>query len=193
MKYLFCPWIGNLIIILFLNLFLSACAYRQGVPERVIPGGYKWVRVPIFKNLSQEPGIEVNFTNTMIDEIQKSRVAHVVDDADIVVEGIIEDVNYTPTAKRTGEETALLPRGTVQATEYRIVVLMRVSILRNSDHNVLWSGQFNGERTYTAPQIASAIVNSANPLYNLSARRSNIKEIANDLVAEAFDRMTENF
>lgn len=174
-------------------LFLTHCAYRQGNPERVIPGGYRWVKVPIFKNLSQEPEIEVYFTNAMIEQIQKSKVAHVVDDADILVEGVIESVNYIPTAKRTGDEVPLLPRGTVQATEYRILILARVSVFRKSDHGVLWSGQFNGERTYTAPQIASAIINTANPLYNLTARRSNIKEIANDLVTEAFDRMTENF
>ena len=140
-----------------------------------------------------EPGIEVMFTNSMVDEIQRSRVAHVVDDADVAVEGAIEEVTYIPVSKRTGDDFTLLPKGTVQATAYRILVLANVALVRKSDNKTLWVGEFNGERIYTPPLIASAIVNSANPLYNLAARRASIKEIANDLVVEAFDRMTENF
>jgi hypothetical protein len=174
-------------------VFFTGCAYRQGTPDRTMPGGYRWVRVPIFKNYTQEPGIEVFFTNAMIDEIQRSRVAHVVEDSDVFVQGNIEEVNYRMGGKRTSSDFPLLPEGAVQATEYRILILARISVIRGSDQKVLWTGQFNGERTYTAPQIASAVVNTANPLYNLSARRLNIKEVANDIASEAFDRMTENF
>jgi hypothetical protein len=173
--------------------FLTGCAYRQGTPDRSMPGGYRWVKVPIFKNYTQEPGIELSFTNALIEEVQRSRVAQVVEDSDISIEGVIEDVNYRLGGKRTSSDYALLPEGAVQATEYRILILARISVIRGSDQKVLWTGQFNGERTYTAPQIASAVVNTANPLYNLSARRLNIKEVASDIATEAFDRMTENF
>jgi hypothetical protein len=125
--------------------------------------------------------------------VQRSRVAQVVEESDISVQGVIEEVNYRLGGKRTSSDYSLLPEGAVQATEYRILILARISVIRGSDQKVLWTGQFNGERTYTAPQIASAVVNTANPLYNLSARRLNIKEVANDIASEAFDRMTENF
>lgn len=173
--------------------FLAGCAYRQGTPDRSMPGGYRWVRVPIFKNYTQEPGIEVSFTNALVEEIQRSRVAQVVEDSDVYIQGVIEEVNYRMGGKRTSSDFPLLPEGAVQATEYRILILARILVIRGSDQKVLWTGQFNGERTYTAPQIASAVVNTANPLYNLSARRLNIKEVANDIASEAFDRMTENF
>lgn len=180
-------------LILFYFCFLAGCAYRQGTPDRSMPGGYRWVKVPIFKNYTQEPGIEISFTNALIEEVQRSRVAQVVEDSDISVQGIISEVNYRLGGKRTSIDYPILPEGAVQATEYRILILAQISVIRESDQKVLWTGQFNGERTYTAPQIASAVVNTANPLYNLSARRLNIKEVANDIASEAFDRMTENF
>ncbi len=188
--------ICNFIFLLSIYLIhLSSCAYRQGAPERVMPGGYKWVKVPIFKNYTQEPGTEVFFTNSMIDELQKSKIATVVDNSDIVVEGAIESISYTPTSIKyeKDDKTQTLPIGAVQATDYRIVVVTTISLVRKSDQSILWSSKFDGERTYTAPQISGAIVNSANPLYNLSARRSGLKEIANDMASEAIDRMTENF
>lgn len=40
-------------------LLLASCAYRLGSPDRGLPGGYRQVYIPMFKNMSQEPGIEV--------------------------------------------------------------------------------------------------------------------------------------
>ena len=70
---------------------------------------------------------------------------------------------------------------------------MNLSIKKRNDEKILWNGQFTGERTFSAARIQAAIVNSANPLYNLSARRRNIAVLAQDMVAEANDKMTENF
>ncbi|MNY58066.1 hypothetical protein D3C86_1943590 [compost metagenome] len=68
-----------------------------------------------------------------------------------------------------------------------------MKLVRQADGTELWSGSFSGERTYVAPQVTLAGVNSVNPLYNLSARRQNIDIMANDIMTEAHDRITENF
>jgi hypothetical protein len=68
-----------------------------------------------------------------------------------------------------------------------------VKVVRQADGTELWAGSFSGERTYAAPQVTLAGVNSVDPLYNLSARRQNIDLMANDLMLEAHDRITENF
>ncbi|HRO68381.1 MAG TPA: hypothetical protein PL182_12500, partial [Pseudobdellovibrionaceae bacterium] len=62
-----------------------------------------------------------------------------------------------------------------------------------SDSEVVWEGRFRGERTYAAPQVHMAGVNSVNPLYNLSARRQNLDVLAQEMMIEAHSRMTENF
>lgn len=182
-------------VILALALFtlhLSGCTYRLGSPERVIPGGYRQISVPIFKNYTQETGIEVAFTNALIGEFERSRTARVVDPrrAEAQVDGEIVSIIYQASGDTVA---ATLPENTVLRTNYRILLTVRVTLRRRSDQNVLWSGQFEGERTYTAPQVTAAGINTVNPLYNLSARRQNINVMAGDLMAEAHDRMLESF
>ncbi len=175
----------------------TSCAYRMGSGERSIPGGYKQVSVPVFKNKTQETGIEVGFTKSLINEFQRSRIARVVEKplSEVSVVGSIDSVSYQPGAKRVAGDSAspYLPNGTVIASEYRILLTVTVKVVRQADGIELWSGTFAGERTYVAPQVTLAGVNSVNPLYNLSARRQNIEKMANDLMEEAHDRITENF
>jgi hypothetical protein len=170
------------------------CAYRFGAPERTLPGGYSKVKIPIFKNLTQETGIEVFFTRSLKNQFERSQVAVVEDeDSEVFIDGHIDSVQYKPQGKRTKEDISTLADGAVLAAEYRVLIVATVSVLKKSDLSVLWTGQFKGERTYSAPQITTAIVNSADPLYNQSARRRTIENISQDMMAEAHDRMTENF
>lgn len=188
----------RLAVLVMMPLLLGACAsYHLGSVGRSIPGGYKQISVPIFKNKTQETGIEMAFTNSLLQEFQRSKIVKVVDKnlSEVLIEGKIDSVEYQPAARKTsGDASApFLPNGTVIATEYRILVWATVRIIRQADGLELWSGRFSGERTYSAPQVTLAGVNSVNPLYNLSARRQNIDVMASDMMAEAHDRMTENF
>jgi hypothetical protein len=185
----------KLILLTIVGGLLTSCAYRLGSSERSLPGGAKLIAVPVFKNKTMEPGIEVAFTNALIQEFERSGVAKVspLSMAEVRAEGHIESISYVPSGKRTSADLPLLPTGAVLATEYRILVKAFVTILRNHDNKILWSGEFNGERTYSAPQVASATINTVNPLYNLSARRQNIETLSVNMMAEAHDRLTENF
>jgi TolB-like protein len=189
-------------IVRFFSIFLLAlstfsCAYRLGIGNRAVPGGYKSVSVPMFKNRSMETGIEVSFTNAMLQQFQRSHVAKIVDDnlSEVRIEGEISEVRYLPGAKQVSGDAAApyLPEGTVLATEYTILLSAKVRVVRRSDNIEIWAGKFDGERTYSAPQVTIAGLNSVNPLYNQSARRQNIDSLATDLMAEAHNRMTESF
>jgi TolB-like protein len=174
-------------------LLENGCAYHLGSVHRSLPGSYKQVSIPVFKNKSQEVGIEVPFTNNLILEFQRSRVARVVEkkDSDIMLEGTIDNVTYvTGGTSTTGD---FLAKGAVIATEYRILIGVTVRAIRQIDGAELWRGSFSGETTYSAPQVTLAGVNSVNPLYNLSARRQNIESKSVDMMSEAHDRITENF
>jgi hypothetical protein len=198
--------------ILLLNfcVLTSGCAYRLGSPDRTLPGGYKQISIPMFKNLSQEVGIEVYYTNSLIQEFERSKIARVVDPnlAEAVIEGEIESVTYTPSGQNQGLTTPpgpnppstagtnnapVLPTGTVLAAQYQILVTVKITVKRNSDKSILWTGSFNGERTYIAPQVLNAVINTVNPLYNLSARRQNIQVLSGEMMQEAHNRITENF
>ncbi len=201
----------NLILLLSLS-FTVSCAYHAGFGERAIPGGYTHIAVPVFKNHTIETGVEVYFTNAMIRELERSKLAKVTNrnDAQVTLEGIVTSVVFVPGAQTvskfnptmnpnnindidTSNPTNPIPYGTALFHEYRILVTIELSLRRNSDQKVLWSGLFNGERKYDAPIVGSPILNSVNAVYNHSAHYQNIALMAGDMMSEAHDRMTENF
>lgn len=170
---------------------MTACAYRLGSPDRSLPGGYRQVTVPMFKNSSYEPGIEVAFTNALIQEFERARVVRVTEpsQAEVLVEGLIHKVDYTADVPKSDG----LPDGAVLSRSYTITVGATVTIRRQSDRSILWQGEFSGAKQYYSPQITATGLNTVNPLYNLSARRQNIDQIAIEMMSEAHDRLTENF
>jgi hypothetical protein len=77
-----------------LLLSLTACAYHFGAVKRNIPGSYDRVAVPVFKNRTPEVGLEVPFTKSMVEEIERGHIASVVsrDESQVVIEGEITNV-----------------------------------------------------------------------------------------------------
>lgn len=174
---------------------LSACAYRLGTGDRRLPGGYREIAVPVFSNLTQETGIETDFTNALIRRFSRSQVAKVVEKeiAPVKIEGRILKLTETSRFAGKGGEITTLPSQTVLTTEYRLEVQALVVVKRTSDQAVLWQGNLRGERVYPAPRIGAAVLNSANALYNQSARKASIADLAVEMMDEAHDLMTENF
>lgn len=185
--------------LLAITFFSSSCAYRMGSPDRSLPGGYKQIFIPMFRNKSMEPAIEVAFTNALILEFQKAKIGHVVDEkqAEILIDGVIERVDFNrvgaPVTSDPDQSNNKLPIGTVRTSAYEIVIIAEIYLRKTSDNSILWSGRFVGSRSYSAPSIETAVINTVNPLYNQSARRQNIDAKASEMMAEAHDRITENF
>jgi hypothetical protein len=174
---------------------LSGCAYSMGIEDRRLPEGYKLVSVPVFKNTTQEVGVEVPFTNAMIREFARSQVAKVVDksEAQVVLEGTVDRVTYEVSNSCTRGVGCPIPGNTMLNSEYRVTVSAKMVLKRASDGRALWSQDFSGQKIYPAPRIGLAGLNSANALYNHSSRQENLSAIAGDMMAEAHGRLTENF
>ena len=176
------------------TVFVMGCGYSFGPKDRSIPGGHKKIAIPIFKNKSQEVGIEMSFTNSLLQEFQRTQVAEVVPEslAEATIHGEITSLKYVGDGTLKASDANTLPLDTVLWTGYNIVLDVSVVLIR-ADGKILWQSTFRGEKSYTAPQITRAGLNSANPLYNLSSRRQNIDLMAQDLMAQAYGRITENF
>ena len=182
---------------------LGGCAYHVGLTDRSLPGGYKQVSVPIFKNRTEDVGIEAEFTNAMIRRLNRSQAAQVTnkETAPLVMEGTILQIETKRGAGVAGQGTNFsvkseiprLPKDSVLISEYRLVVSANIRLRRKSDDKIIWESNFSNERVYSAPRIGTPIVNSANALYNHSARVDTISMLAEEMMAEAHDRMTENF
>lgn len=187
----------NFALILSLLAFsLSAgCAYRFGLGERALPGGYRQVAIPVFKNKSPEVGIEAGFTNALIRRFARSQVADVTSKelAPLVLEGTIDTVSVAAGAPQTPGQLTTLPDSTVLNTQYTIVVSSTLVLKRQSDEKILWQGNFRSERVYPAPRIGAPVLNSANTTYNQSAKINAITALAEEMMAEAHNRVTESF
>jgi hypothetical protein len=171
---------------------MAGCAYKIGQSSRVLPGNFKAVSIPIFENKTQETQIEVFFSNALLNEIEKSKVAEVIseDFSEARIVGVIDTIEILPGGRREGGD---LPVGTVLASEYRILLSVTIKFLRKFDNKVLWSHKAFGERTYVAPQVTQSVVNTVNPLYNHSARRLTIEILSKQMMSEVVSLMTENF
>jgi len=182
--------------LLFLSPLLASCAYHLGNQERDIPGGYRTVAVPVFKNNTMETGVEVYFTNALIREFARSRIGRITEksQAQTTLEGTITSISYIVASQIGSSETSTaIPNYTVLTTGYRVFVKTSLRLIRNSDQKVLWAGNFEGERSYLAPKVGKEVINSADPLYNQSARNQNLQIMAKDIMTEAHNRLTENF
>lgn len=174
------------------------CAYHWGSAQKTLPGGYKQIAIPVFANQTQEVGIEVDFTNAIVREFIQSELAEVVHEnvAPLKLEGIIETIKTESRSAAQAQnkpEIKALPADTVLTTSYRLEVTVRLRLRRTSDQTILWENTVTNERVYSAPRIGSVVLNSANVLYNQSARRSNFASLATEMMEEGYDRMTENF
>lgn len=196
----------KLATLLFTSVFLltSCGGYHVGDSDRQIPGGYRTVAIPVFQNKSMEAGIESPFTNALVREFERGRVGRVTSksEAQTTLEGTIDAVTYVVTTQLNknqpggaflGSDTSPNTANKLLNTEYRILLATTLRLRRNSDQKILWEGTFNGERSYLAPQIGIEGINSADAVYNQSARNQNIEAMAVDLMNEAHNRITENF
>lgn len=173
-----------------------SCAYRFGDRGRALPGGYTQVAIPVFMNKSNEVSIETFFTNSLRREFERSGVAKLSakDDAPVVLEGEIMSVQFTPSAQVKNPALGFtLPLNAILNTEYRVVVVAKLKLRRKSDQRIMWEQSFNRERVYSAPQIGAEFINSANALYNQSSRLQTISTLADEIMEEAHDALTETF
>lgn len=183
-------------------LLCSSCAYQMGLKHRQFPGGYDKVSIPVFENRTQHVGAESYFTNALVREFHRSKIVKVVPQslAPVFIEGHIQSIDFESSAFVKGPESShsrrtapFLPPNTVLTTGYRVRVKIKILLLKTLDRTVVWQGSFNGEKAYPAPQVGLETINTANPLYNYSARNMNLQKVAQDMMSETHDRMMENF
>jgi hypothetical protein len=169
----------------------------MGDSVRTLPGGYDQIAIPVFSNKSDEVSIETYFTNALRREFERSQVARVTskDEAPVTLEGDITKVVVTPTAQALAGQNLgnSLPGNTVLNIEYIVVVTARLRLRRHSDQKVIWEQEFNREHVYDGPQIGADFINSANALYEQSSRLQTISDLAEEMMEEAHDCLTENF
>lgn len=176
---------------------LSSCAYKLSSKFDTLPGNVRLIYAPLFKNGSTEPGLEAYFSNSMKRELLNSRVVQLVDsenEADAVLYGTVLQVEIiSEEGAIEAKDTKFLPKNTILSTTTKITVTVDMKLQRKNSSEILWSSQFKQSRNYTPPQLTLPVINSANNLYNLSARRQTLETLSEEMMQLAFDRLVDNF
>lgn len=185
------------VIVFFLMLSLFGCAYKLSSRTQNLPGNVKSIQIPLFRNDSGEVGAETYFTNSLKVEALRSQFVSVKneeDQAQGVLQGRVTSVEVIADESIIeAKNTVYMPTETVLATQYRVTVAIELILRKSQTSTVLWRGNFVQTKSYSAPQITLPVVNTANSLYNESAKRQTLNDLSKEMMQAAFDRMVEDF
>lgn len=184
-------------ILLITTSVISSCAYNLSTKLDALPGGVKHIQIPLFKNTTTEPGVEVFFTNSLKLEALRSNVARVENEeanAEAILQGTIASITViADDSILEAENDTYLPKRSVLVQQYKVSVSVDLSLKKKGSNAVLWSGNFQQTKNFTAAQITLPVINSSNPLYNQSAKRQTLDALSKEMMQAGFDRMIENF
>jgi len=158
-------------------VFLAGCGYHFKGKENNLPKDITKISIPVFKNKTMETNIETFFTNALISQFVKSKELKLVDtkNADAIIYGTIRDFHL--------DTLTYYPNGKV--SEYRVTVVMDVSLVRTSDKKVIWRGKNMHEfEDYDA---------SNETLTNEARQQEAAIKISKFMAELIHDRMLENF
>ncbi|MCB0378988.1 MAG: LptE family protein [Bdellovibrionales bacterium] len=190
------------LIALSLLLSLCQCGYNWGRGERKLPGEHHTVFVAMFENRSTAVGAEADFTQAMIQELERSGFAVVAkkEAAEIIISGTIINVGVSGRASigtfssvDNLNKTAHSNFDASMFLDFVLSVDANILVTRTKDDKMIWQTFISRQRPYQGPRLKKDGLRSSNPLYNQSAKKNAVRLIAKDMMAEAFDRMTENF
>lgn len=180
-----------------ITFFLMGCAYKLSSQTQTLPGNVKSIQIPLFKNESSEVGVETYFTNALKVEAMRSKSVAVKNEeaqVEAVLQGRVTGVDViADESVIEAKNTTYMPTETVMATQYRVTVNVELVLQRSRSSEVLWRGNFVQTKNYSAPQITLPVVNTANSLYNESAKRQTLNDLSKEMMQAAFDRMVEDF
>lgn len=162
-----------------------------------MPGNISKIQIPLFINGTAEPLVETLFTNALVTEALKAKVVAIENDesnSEGVLQGYINAIDIlSAESVLEAKNTKYLPSQTVNAIQYVIYVSVRLELRKKGSSTLLWSAEFRQGKNYSAPQLTLPVINSANSLYNQSAKRQTLDSLSKEMMQAAFDRMLENF
>ena len=124
--------IKRCLIIILTVLLCFACGYRFG-EQGGFPGNTESLFVKVLENRTQETGVENIVTAALLSELtlrKTNNLASGLDNADVVLSGVVEAVEIGTIATRTRDT----------AGERRVTVTVALKLTKQ-DGNVVWSTQ----------------------------------------------------
>lgn len=182
-------------------LGLSHCGYNWGRSTRELPGGHKTVYVELFENQSRHLGLETVFAQSLTRELERSGFAHVAskDSAELIIQGNVVTVDFKGRGSDPNFKSKDFSNGTSTTysasffTDYRMTISVNLRVIRSRDKQLIWQTNVRGQRAFQSARLKRQGIRSSNVLYNEARKKQTIRLIAQEMMSDAFDRMTENF
>ncbi len=170
-------WVGRFVLGTVVLLSVFGCGYRfasEGLgPEPTIAT----VAIPVFENLTAEPGLEPIFTGALRREFMLRSEIRVVPrrEADAVFLGRIVRLTTSDVAHRESQNTTLT----------RLLVTLDIRCVDQRSGAVIWQ-----DRSLTYYQD---YLQDVDPLIGFQNRREALRRIARDLAVRIHDRFLSRF
>lgn len=156
-------------------LLFSACGYRMAGSGN-LPAGVEHFAVHVLENRTSETGLEMVFTNALVNEFNSRRPGTIVNsqEAPAFLDGTIVSLGWN-TIARSGAVTAL---------ERRVYAVMSVVLTDKQGHVIWQSGPIRGMQAYRV---------NGNDSDTDGNKRQAINQLAERLAEDTLLRMTTNF
>ncbi len=185
---------------MYLLLILTGCGYSLRKTENPLHSlGIQKVFISNFNNKTYRPGLEYFFTKAMMQEIERYgafTITNDIEEADAIIEGTIFGIKATPVSKsiRIDAETSA-----AIATSYQGSITCAVN-MTDRYGRVVFSEAFSSSKAFPAPLVLSGadsnVVPGANdtaPLISSSEERLAMRFLARELMANAYQRISDIF
>ncbi len=170
----------RLIISLVLVLFVSSCGYHISGTGGIVPEGVKTISVPVFFNATNEPYVDVEVTQAVVEEFMTDGRLKVVglEEAEIALRGKIVKYEAIPLSYN--------PQSYVQQYRVRLVVDAKLEDLRTK--KILWQ-----EKGIESNFIAEYAVTIGDIRSTKIAKDAGLKKASQDIAWTLRSRVLEGF
>ncbi len=162
-----------LVLAVFLSL-VSGCGYHIAGKGGGMPGNITELAVPIFKNNTRKPDIEILVTSAFAAEFLTT--VKVAETAPAVMQGVIKSYELDAVSFTQSDVNQ----------EYRLRVAISLKIIREEDGRVFWSDD-------NITDYEDFVVNTADVTATREAEITALKKLARDTARLVKERMLEDF
>ena len=160
-----------LLAVICIMFFSAGCGYRVG---SLLPADIKTIAIPMFKNKTSEPELEIRVTNGIIQEFIIDGTLDVVEEGPANTLLIGEIIDYRREPVRFSKEEV--------ANEYRLIITVRATFvdLRYGTTTTMWENpRIEGEATF---YVGSSLPESEQLI---------IPEVVRDLAHQVVEKVVE--
>ncbi len=174
-----------IVVLLILLTFLPSCGYHISGTGGIVPEGVKTISIPVFFNATNEPYVDVEVTQAVVEEFMTDGRLQVVglDGAEIVLRGKVVKYEVTPLAYN--------PQAYVQ--QYRVYLVVDASLEDLRTKKVLWMERGIKSNFISDYSVTFNAAGQADIRATRVAKDAAIKKASQDIAWTLRSRVLEGF